>query len=140
MEKNVFHYIEKVDELGGAVKAIELGYFQNEIANSAYQYQQEIEKGERIVVGQNKFADEGDRQPEILKLEAKAARRQLDDLKAVKEGRDQPALEKSLADLKTAARNTNTNLYPFILAAVREYASVGEISNTLRSVFGEFQD
>jgi len=139
LEQEVFTYLNKVDELGGAVKAIELGYFQNEIGNSAYQYQQDIEQGERIVVGQNKFTDDEEDQPEILKLEAKAAQSQLIDLKSVKAGRDRKALDKSLSDLKTAAQNSETNLFPFILTAVREYASIGEISNTLRSVFGEYQ-
>ena len=139
LEEDVFEYIKKVDELGGAVKAIELGYFQNEIGNSAYQYQQDIEQGERVVVGQNKFVDEEDIQPDILKLAAKAAQEQLKDLHSVKAARDKDALKKSLSELKTAAQHKDTNLYPFILSAVREYASVGEISNTLRSVFGEYQ-
>mgnify|MGYP006430128155 FL=1 len=135
----MFEYLKKVDELGGAVKAIELGYFQNEIGNSAYQYQQDIEQGERIVIGQNKFIDDQEIQPEILKLEVTAALEQLKELKFVKDARDGDALEKSLSNLKAAAQNTETNLYPFILSAVREYASIGEISNTLRSVFGEYQ-
>ncbi|NQT62501.1 MAG: methylmalonyl-CoA mutase [Candidatus Marinimicrobia bacterium] len=139
LEDEVFEYLKKVDELGGAVKAIELGYFQNEIGNSAYQYQQDIEQGERIVIGQNKFIDDQELQPEILKLEATAAQEQLEDLKSVKAARDGVALEKSLYELKAAAQETETNLYPFILLAVREYASIGEISNTLRSVFGEYQ-
>ena len=139
IEEAVFKYLEKVDELGGAVKAIELGYFQNEIGNSAYQYQQAVEQSQRIVVGQNKFVDEKEAQPEILKLKAKAAQSQLEDLEKVKEGRNQAALEKTLLDLKNAAQTPDQTLFPFILAAVREYASIGEISNTLRSVFGEYQ-
>jgi len=139
IEKEVFTYLDKVDELGGAIKAIELEYFQNEIGKSAYQYQQDIERGDRVVVGQNKFVDNEEARPNVLKLEAKAAQGQLRDLEAVKTGRDQVALEKSLSDLKTAAQNIETNLFPHILAAVREYASIGEISNTLRSVFGEYQ-
>jgi len=139
LEAEVFKYLNKVDELGGAVKAIELGYFQNEIGKSAYQYQQDIERGERIVVGQNKFSEEEEIQPEILKLAAKAAQGQLEDLQSVKATRDNNAVQKSLTDLKSAAQQSDTNLYPYILFAVREYASVGEISNTLRSVFGEYQ-
>ena len=139
IEKEVFTYLDKVDELGGAIKATELEYFQNEIGKSAYQYQQDIERGDRVVVGQNKFVDNEEARPNVLKLEAKAAQGQLRDLEAVKTGRDQVALEKSLSDLKTAAQNIETNLFPHILAAVREYASIGEISNTLRSVFGEYQ-
>ncbi|MCF7923091.1 MAG: methylmalonyl-CoA mutase, partial [Candidatus Marinimicrobia bacterium] len=139
LEQEVFTYIKKVDELGGAVKAIELGYFQNEIASSAYQYQQDIEQGKRVVVGQNMFLDAKESQPKILRLEAKAAQEQLESLKFIKAGRNQLALDKCLTDLKTAAQITETNLFPFILGAVREYASIGEISNTLRSVFGEYR-
>ena len=139
LEREVFAYLDKVDELGGAVKAIELGYFQNEIGLSAYQYQQDIEQGDRIVVGQNKFVDEEEVQPEILELEAKAAQDQLKQLKTVKSSRNQVALEKSLSDLKVAAQDNESNLFPFILSAVRQYASIGEISNTLRGVFGEYQ-
>ena len=139
LEHEVFKYLKKVDELGGAVKAIELGYFQNEIGKSAYEYQQEIEQGNRVVVGQNKFADEEGNQPEILKLAATAALRQLEGLQSVKAARDNNAVKLCLSDLKTAAEQSDTNLYPYILAAVRAYASIGEISNTLRSVFGEYQ-
>lgn len=139
IEEEVFKYLEKVDELGGAVKAIELGYFQNEISNSAYQYQQAVEQSQRIVVGQNKFVDDKETLPEILKIEANAAQSQLNDLKQVKKNRNQAALEKTLRNLSNAAQDPQQNLFPFILAAVREYASIGEISNTLRSVFGEYQ-
>lgn len=139
LESEVFTYLEKVDELGGAVKAIELGYFQNEIANSAYQYQQAIEKGERVVVGQNKFMDAEESPPEILKLEAQAAQEHLDALAQVKAKRDQQAVEQALAALDVAARDPEVNLFPLILAAVKEYASIGEISNTLRGVFGEYR-
>ncbi|MBT3228996.1 MAG: methylmalonyl-CoA mutase [Candidatus Marinimicrobia bacterium] len=139
LEQEVFAYLKKVDELGGAVKAIELGYFQNEIGNSAYQYQQDIEQGDRVVVGQNKFVDEEETHPDVLKLDARAAQGQLRDLTTIKAGRDQTALDNSLSALKTAAQDHDLNLFPFILAAVREYASIGEISNTLRSVFGEYQ-
>lgn len=139
LEHEVFAYLEKVDELGGAVKAIELGYFQNEIANSAYQYQQAIENGERIVVGQNKFIDADEVPPEILKLEAEAAQEQLDGLAHVKAHRNKQAVKEALAALEVAARDPEINLFPLILTAVREYASIGEISNTLRGVFGEYR-
>lgn len=139
LETEVFSYLKKVDELGGAVKAIELGYFQNEIGNSAYQYQQDIEKEDRVVIGQNKFLDDEAIKPEILELESKAVDEQLSALKNIKSARDQKKLTKVLSDLQTAALSDETNLFPYILAAVREYASIGEISNTLRSVFGEYQ-
>ena len=139
LEHEVFEYIQKVDEMGGAVKAIELGYFQNEIGNSAYQYQQEIEQNKRIIVGQNAFVVEEELQPETLRLSTESALEQLDNLKSVKANRDSGTLTKTLEVLKAAAQTRDDNLYPHILAAVREYASIGEISNTLRSVFGEYQ-
>lgn len=138
LELEVFKYIERVDDMGGAVKAIELGFFQNEIGNSAYQYQQEIEQGERSIVGQNKFQMEEDIQPEILELGSEAARQQLDSLKKIKHERDNEAVQESLTKLIAAAQTSDQNLFPFILAAVREYASIGEISDALRSVFGEY--
>ncbi|MCF6237855.1 MAG: methylmalonyl-CoA mutase family protein [Candidatus Marinimicrobia bacterium] len=138
LEEEVFSYIQKIDELGGAVKAIELGYFQNEIGNSAYQYQQEIESQDRTIVGVNRFTVDEDIQPEILELGSEAAQRQLSRLKIVKQGRDQDAVRKALSDLTQAAGMDNENLFPYILTAVREYASIGEISNTLRGVFGEY--
>jgi len=139
IEQDVFTYLATVDELGGAVKAIEMGYFQNEIGNSAYQYQQAIERGERIVVGQNKFVESEEAPPEILHLGTEAAQAQLDALKSVKANRDQGVVDVSLSNLKAAAQDPAKNLYPYILEAVRSYASIGEISNSLRSVFGEYQ-
>lgn len=139
LEAQTFKYIEKVDELGGAVKAIETGYFQNEIGLSAYRYQQEIEKQERVIVGVNKFTTAANVPGDILKLDKAAAQTQVDRLKEIKSKRDQAAVQKCLVDLVEAARSSDTNLFPFILAAVREYASIGEISNALRSVFGEYK-
>ncbi len=138
LEEEVEAYIGKIDALGGAVKAIEAGYFQNEIGNSAYKYQQEIEREERIIVGVNKFISAEKVQPETLALGKEAALEQLSSLKHVKSNRDHAALESSLNNLKIAAQSEGKNLFPFILAAVREYASIGEISNTLRTVFGEY--
>jgi len=138
LEQQVFDYLAKVDELGGAVKAIELGYFQNEIAASAYQYQQAVERGERIIVGVNQFVMDEELQPETLTLTQEAAERQLARLKQIKQNRDQKGVNQALAALAQAAAKPAENLFPYILAAVREYASIGEISNTLRRIFGEF--
>lgn len=138
LEEEVFTYIRKVDELGGAVKAIEVGYFQNEIGASAYRYQQEIEKEDRTIVGVNRFKMDEDIQPETLELDTEASARQLARLKRVKSERNQQAVQTALVDLATAAKSDDENLFPYILSAVREYASIGEISDTLRSVFGEY--
>ncbi len=139
LEEEVFTYLKNIDEIGGAVKAIEIGYFQNEIGNSAYQYQQEIEKRDRTIVGVNQFTMDEDIQPEILELGTKAAQRQLTRLQQVKNERNNQAVQTALAKLTRAAQSNTENLFPHIITAVREYASIGEISNTLRAVFGEYQ-
>lgn len=138
LEQEVLSYIKKVDDLGGAVKAIELGYMQNEIGASAYKYQKDIETAEQTIVGVNQFEMEEDLQPEILELSKEASQRQLARLKKVKAERNQTAVDKALVNLGEAAQKPDTNLFPFIIEAVREYASLGEISDTLRSVFGEY--
>ena len=138
LEREVFTYLKQIDELGGAVKAIELGFFQNEIAASAYAYQQEIERGERVIVGVNQFVMDEQVQPKILKLSGAATQRQLERLKGIRETRDNDQVSQTLNRLSNAAKVSDQNLFPHILAAVRAYASVGEISDTLRSVFGEY--
>ncbi|NQV48931.1 MAG: methylmalonyl-CoA mutase [Candidatus Marinimicrobia bacterium] len=138
LEEEVNVYIDTIDSLGGAVKAIEAGYFQNEIGKSAYKFQQEIERDERIIVGVNKFKINENVQPEILALGKEAALEQLRTLKLIKSRRDPVALKSTLDQLKNAALDESKNLFPYILASVREYASVGEIANTLRTVFGEY--
>jgi len=139
LEQQVFTYLEKVDQLGGAVKAIETGYFQNEIGLSAYRYQQDIETGDQIIVGVNKFTTDTDVQTDLLQLDREASRRQIAHLKQIKADRDQAAVQQALDQLIQAAQTSDENLFPYILTAVREYASIGEISNALRSVFGEYQ-
>ena len=138
LEVEVFEYLSQIDKLGGAVKAIELGFFQNEIASSAYAYQQDIESEKRIVVGVNKFQEADQVQPDILELSQEASQRQKDRLEKIRLTRNGPAVEQALDDLKQAAKTEDTKLFPFILKAVREYASLGEISDTLRAVFGEY--
>jgi methylmalonyl-CoA mutase N-terminal domain/subunit len=139
LEEEVFAYINKVDELGGAVKAIELGYFQNEIGQSAYKYQQEIENAERTIVGVNQFTEDETVEADILELSLEAAVRQTERLARVKSQRDQSKVELTLSALERAAQTEDENLFPYILSAVREYASIEEISNILRSVFGEYK-
>lgn len=136
MEAEVLAYLEKVEELGGAVKAIEMGYFQKEIANAAYVYQQQIESEENIIVGVNKFMMDEEITPETLELKQEAAERQLNRLKKTRVDRDSQQVEATLKALTVAAADNSENLFPHILTAVRAYASIGEISNTLRDVFG----
>jgi methylmalonyl-CoA mutase, N-terminal domain len=132
-------YIDQIDRMGGAVAAIEKGFIQKEIADSAYRYQKEIEKGERIVVGLNKFQVKEEEKPkDLLKMDPTVADRQMARLKELKGTRDNDAVQRALASLKTAAEG-DANLMPPILEAVKALATLGEICDTLRAVFGEYQ-
>jgi methylmalonyl-CoA mutase, N-terminal domain len=132
-------YIDQIDRLGGAVAAIEKGFIQKEIQDSAYRYQREIEKGERIVVGLNKFQVKEEGKPkDLLKVDPAVGDKQLARLKELKSTRDNGAVQQALAELKTAAEGT-ANLMPPILRAVTVLATLGEICDTLRAVWGEYQ-
>jgi len=132
-------YIKKIDELGGMVKALDSGYPIKEIAEASFKSQRDFEKKERIVVGVNDFVSDLDKPLEILKIDAKVAQTQIANLKKVKESRDQAAVKKCIATLKQVAQ-TNENIMPHVLEAVRAYTSVGEIMGALREVFGEHHD
>jgi len=132
-------YIRKIDEMGGMVRAIEQHYPQSEIERSAYRYQQEIERGERIIVGVNRYASEETVQPETLTVGVQATRRQIERLNKTRAQRDSAAISRALDALEAGARG-DENLMPLILAAVQAYASVGEICDRLRAVFGEYEE
>jgi methylmalonyl-CoA mutase N-terminal domain/subunit len=137
IEQEVLHYIEKIDSLGGAVPAVEDGYMQREIQKVAYETQQKIESGEQIVVGVNAFKEEQQINTELHRIDPELARKQMDELHQLRGRRNQKGVSKSLVALKEAAQG-ESNLMPYILGAVKEYATVGEICDTLRSVFGEY--
>ena len=139
IEKKAMEYIEKIEAMGGAIKAIESGYIQGEIAASAYQYQKEIETKKRIIVGLNQFQIEEEPLKDILRIRPEVERYQKEKLARVKKERDNSKLKETLAVLKKAAQGTD-NLVPPILEAVRTYATLGEISDTLREVFGEYRE
>ena len=138
VEKRVWEYIKKIDAMGGAVKAIEQGYIQKEIADSSYAYQKEIEAGQRIVVGLNKFQVEEQSLQGLLQVDPAVGETQIKRLQELKKSRDNLAVQNKLADLQQAAQG-NDNLMPYILDAVRLYATEGEICNVLRDVFGEYR-
>ncbi|GFN35195.1 acyl-CoA mutase large subunit family protein [Tepidimicrobium xylanilyticum] len=138
IEEEAMNYIKKIDELGGAPKAIEKGYIQKEIQNAAYKYQMEVESGERIVVGVNKFQIEEEHHKDILKVDPEVERLQREKLRALREERNNQQVENKLKELKDAA-NTDKNLMPYILEAVKAYATLGEICGVLREVFGEYE-
>ena len=139
IEAEATAYIEKVDEMGGMVRAIEQRYPQGEIEQSSYRYQQQIERGQRIIVGVNRYAAEVDTRPEILTVSAEATRRQIDRLNQIRQQRDESLVVRTLTTLEEAARS-DANLMPLVVDAVRAYASVGEICDTLRRVFGEHEE
>jgi methylmalonyl-CoA mutase N-terminal domain/subunit len=139
IERGVNGYLKQIDEMGGALAAIECGYMQNEIQNSAYQFQRDIESGRRIVVGVNRFQLESERPSPTFRLDPAFEDRQIENLRAVRASRSQAAVAESLAALEQAARSS-ANLMPPILEAADRYATVGEISDRLRTVFGEYRE
>lgn len=139
IEKEAEEYIAKIDAMGGMINAIEEGYPQTEIQKSAYQFNQELERGERIVVGVNKFIDKEENHGELLKINEKVQSAQIEFLNKVRAQRNNVAVKQKLDALKTAAQG-DANLMPFILDSVKVYASVGEICNTMRNVFGEYKE
>jgi methylmalonyl-CoA mutase N-terminal domain/subunit len=139
IEEEAMGYIRKIDELGGVVPAIEQGYIQKQIEESAYRYGQSIEKNERVIVGVNKFQSDKATPMDLMRIDEQVARNQVAHLTAVKAKRDPKQVQKTLAAVEQAARGKD-NLMPPILDAVRAYASIGEICKTLRNVFGEFTE
>jgi methylmalonyl-CoA mutase, N-terminal domain len=132
-------YIRRIDEMGGMIAAIEQGFPQREIADASYRYQREVETGDKIIVGVNAFTS-GDEEPiEILQIDQKAHERQVAKLAALRKRRDGPRVTRSLDGLRRAAQGTE-NTMPYILDAVRAYATLGEICNALRDVFGSWQE
>ena len=139
IEKKSMEYIGKIEAMGGAIKAIEAGYIQEEIAESAYQYQKEIETKKRVIVGLNQFQVEEEPLRDVLRIKPEVEQYQKEKLTRVKKERDNAKVRKTLTVLKKAAEGTD-NLVPPILGAVKVYATLGEISDTLRDVFGEYRE
>ena len=139
IEARAQDYINQIDRLGGAVGAIEQGFVQKEIGAAAYRYQQEIEKGQRVIVGLNRFQVKTEEKPSgLLKVDPTVGARQVARLNELKNTRDNAAVQQALAELKTAAQGTE-NLMPAILKAVKAPATLGEVCDTLRGVFGEYE-
>jgi len=137
VEAAAYTYIEKIDAMGGSVKAIEQNYMQQEIASAAYTYQTAIEDGSQTIVGVNKFAEPAQPEGDIFRVDDKIRIQQTENLKSLKNSRDNKAVSTSLQSLKNAAL-TDENLMPYILDCVTGYATLGEIADTLRNVFGEY--
>ena len=138
IEREAAEYIAKIDELGGAPEAIDKGYIQKEIQDSAYRYQMEVESGKRVVVGVNKFQIEEQPPKGLLKVDPRVGEMQKAKLEELRRTRDNEKLSDGLEKLKKAAAG-DENLMPYILDAVRQYATLGEICGVLREVFGEYK-
>lgn len=139
IEKGAMDYIKKIEEMGGVMKAIELGYIQKEIADSAYEYQKAIENKEYIVVGVNEFVKPEEPPKNILKVDMEKELYQKEKLRKVKESRDNKKVIEKLENLKVVAK-TDENIMPAIIDAVKVMATLGEISDALREVFGEYKE
>jgi len=139
IERRANGYLEKIEALGGMLKAIERGYVQQEIQNAAYEYQQAVDRLEAVVVGVNRFAIEEEKPIPIQRMDESLERKQVERLRALRARREKATWEKSLRAVADAAR-FGGNLMPHIVAATESYATLGEISDALRQVFGEHQE
>jgi methylmalonyl-CoA mutase N-terminal domain/subunit len=138
LERKAWEYLDKVEDIGGAVEAIESGYYQREIQEASYAYQQAIDDGRKIIVGVNKFAKEDEDPQMIFRVNPEAERAQIDRLNSVRKDRDQAAVDAALSRLEDVSRDGENLMYP-IVEAVKAYASVGEICGVMRRVFGDYQ-
>ncbi len=139
LEEEALAYFDTIDRMGGMVAAIERGYPQREIAESAYRFQQAVERGEKIIVGVNEFIDEEQQPVEVLYIDESVAQRQLARLQQVKAARDNDLVRRSLERLQAGARGRD-NTMPLLLDAVRAYATIGEMCDALREVWGEYEE
>jgi len=139
IEKRAHQYIGKIDELGGSVEAIKKGFFQNEISNKAYEYQRQIETGEKIIVGVNQYAQEEDTLTDILKIREEMIMKQIKRVKEFKNKRNKDKVSAARQNLEIAAAGKK-NLMPPIINCVKNDVSLGEISDSLRTVFGSYED
>lgn len=139
IEAEAWEYIKKIDDIGGAVIAIEQGYIQKEIQDSAYKWQKEVENDQRVIVGVNKFQIEEKPVEGLLRVDASVGELQKKKLADLRAKRDNVAVNAALAKLEQACGDENVNLMPIILEAVKTYATLGEICGVMRKVFGEYQ-
>ena len=139
IEERAQKYIEQIDGIGGAVAAIEKGFMQREITESAYRFQKEVEAKKRVIVGVNDFASDEKVSMKLLQIDPAIEKKLVKQLKRIKRERNKEKVNEALSKLREAAEKENVNLVPFILEAVKEYATLGEVCCTLREVFGEYK-
>jgi len=139
IEDGALKYIKKIDEMGGALEAIRQGYIQREIMRAAYDYQRAVDSGEQIIVGANKFTTEEEHTPRLLEVDETVEKRQIERLRKLKQERDNKKVSEVLNKVREVAQ-TDENIMPVLIEAVKAYATVGEISDALREVFGEYRE
>ena len=139
MEKDAFAYINRIDELGGIIRAIDIGYPQKEIADAAYRYQQQLDAGEKVIVGVNKYAVPEERPIDILKIDHTVESSQVERVRKIKRTRDAGAVREHLGRVHAACRN-GANLMPVLIDATKVHCTLGEISDIYREVFGVYRD
>ncbi|MGB9641201.1 MAG: methylmalonyl-CoA mutase family protein, partial [Anaerolineales bacterium] len=137
--KQAYAYFQRIEDLGGVLPAIEKGFFQREIADSAYRYQKEVDSGMRYIVGVNAYQDEQPIRIPLLEMDPLGYQRQRERLERVRSERDNARVGQTLDRLRIACQGSE-NTMPFILEAVRAYATLGEIIQVMKSVFGKFQE
>jgi len=139
IEDKAMRYINEIDKMGGALKAIERGYIQKEIATSAYNHKRAVDSCEQVVVGVNKFTVKEEQAPKVLEIGIEAEKSQIERLKRLKQERDNQKVSEVLDRVRNVARS-DENVMPALIEAVKAYATVGEISDALRDVFGEYRE
>jgi methylmalonyl-CoA mutase N-terminal domain/subunit len=140
IEAQAYEYFERIDKLGGMVEAIKRNFPQQEIADAAFRYQAEVERGERVVVGVNRYVLEDEQPLEILKIDAALEGQQIERVQALKGSRDSAVVERRLAALKEASARDGVNLMPVILDAARDYVTMGEMCDAWREVWGIWRE
>jgi methylmalonyl-CoA mutase N-terminal domain/subunit len=138
LERKIREYMDKIESMGGALKAIESQYQKREIENNAYEFQMAVERKEAVIVGVNKFASEHEHHYDIFKVNPKVREIQTEKLKKLRAERDNEAVRKSLKVIREKAL-TDDNLLPYLLDGIEKYATIGEICNELRGVWGEYR-
>jgi methylmalonyl-CoA mutase N-terminal domain/subunit len=139
IEDGVWKYIKKIDDMGGALEAIKKGYMQSEIARAAYNYQRAVDAGEHVIVGVNKYTVKQEETPRTLEVDETVEKKQIERLARLKRERDNKKVKQALNKVRQGAR-TDENIMPVLIEAAKTYATVGEISDALRDVFGEYRE
>ena len=140
LERQAYDYFDRIDQLGGVVAAIKENFFQREIAEASFRYQAEVEAGQRVIVGVNRYQLEDETEPEILKIDPKLELEQVERVRALRGQRDSAAVEAALVRLAAEAAVEGPNLMPPIIEAARAYATVGEMCDVLRAAWGTWRE